>query len=56
MITSALPSADHWSSLLIRAGFEIRRQDLLNGLIYVARADKPSSAAGKQMELSLEFV
>ena len=56
IVTWAWPSAGQWSSMLKRAGFEIRPRDLSHGLLYVARADKPSAVSGKQMELSLEFV
>ena len=38
------------------SGFIIRREEHPRGLLYCARAEKPSPAAGRQMSLKLEYV
>lgn len=56
LVTYALPTDDHWRELLRGAGFVVRREDILRGLVYCVRADKPSPAAGKQLQLQLEYI
>lgn len=55
-VTYSFPSHDHWRSVLEKAGFIIRREELARGLIYCVRADRPGLAAAKQMALDLEYV
>ena len=54
--TSGYPSAAHWRALLTGTDFTIQREETLRGLIYCVRADRPSPTAGKQLELSLEYL
>ena len=56
LITSALPPAERWRSLLERADFTIQREEALRGLVYCVRADKPPPTAAKQLPLLLEFL
>ncbi|MBP6015886.1 MAG: methyltransferase domain-containing protein [Candidatus Promineofilum sp.] len=56
LITYGLPTPDHWRQTLVRAGFMLRKEKTARGLLYCARADKPSPTAGKQMQLNLEFI
>ena len=41
--------------LLVDAGFDILRQEQIQGLLNCLRADKPSPFAGKQLPLQLQF-
>lgn len=56
LITYGLPAPDHWRETLAKAGFILRKEQTARGLIFCARADKPSPTAGKQMQLNLEFI
>ena len=56
VVTYFRPTATQWSTLLAHAGFIIQRQENARGVLYCARADKPSPAAGKQMQLNLEYI
>ena len=53
--TSRLQPLDYWQRLFKNAGFEILRQEEINGLTICIRADKPSPFAGKQLSLGLQF-
>ncbi len=46
------PAAD-WSEMLKEAGFIVRRQENLQGLIHCFRADKPSGSEARQLALDL---
>lgn len=48
-----LPSADHWRDSLQEAGFMLRSEQDLEGLIHCFRADKPSAAQARQLALNL---
>jgi SAM-dependent methyltransferase len=50
-----LPPADYWRELLAAAGFSLRQEKDIQGLIHCFRADKPSPAAGLQLPLDLEI-
>jgi len=54
-ITYNLPSGEHWRNILENAGFIVRREEYLRGLVYCARADKPGLTAGVQMALELGY-
>lgn len=54
--TYSLPKAEHWRNLLQDAGFIVRREEILRGLIFCIRADKPSPTTGKQLQLQLEYI
>ena len=56
LITYGLPTPDHWRETLSKAGFILRKETTARGLLFCARADKPSPTAGKQMQLNLEFI
>lgn len=45
--------SDYWQNLLQEAGFIVRRQQDLQGLIHCFRADKPSSSEARQLALDL---
>ncbi|MCP5099257.1 MAG: class I SAM-dependent methyltransferase [Chloroflexi bacterium] len=51
----SLDSVEQWRELISSAGFIIRREHSLNGLIHCFRADKPTSAEAKQLELDLAY-
>jgi ubiquinone/menaquinone biosynthesis C-methylase UbiE len=53
--TSKLQPVRYWRDLLIEAGFELRRQEDLQGLIHCLRADVPSPYAGQQLALALSY-
>lgn len=44
---------DYWQDLLYEAGFVIRRDQDLQGLIHCTRADKPSGSEARQLALDL---
>jgi ubiquinone/menaquinone biosynthesis C-methylase UbiE len=48
-----LPTADYWRESLQTAGFMVRGERDLQGLIYCFRADKPSAAQARQLALNL---
>lgn len=48
-----LPDADHWRDLLIEAGFRLRTEKELRGLITCYRADKPTRTEARQLRLDL---
>jgi hypothetical protein len=50
-----LPPADYWRELLAAAGFSLRQEKDIQGLIRCFRADKPSPTAGLQLPLDLEI-
>lgn len=50
-----LHNQDYWSKSLGEAGFEVRREETLQGIETCVRADKPSPYTGKQMSLGLAF-
>ena len=56
LITYGLPAPDYWRKTLAKAGFILRKEKTARGLLFCARADKPSPTAGKQMQLNLEFI
>lgn len=56
IVTYSQPTAADWRELLTASGFVLKRQESARGLIYCARFDKPSLAAGKQMKLNLEYI
>lgn len=47
----SLAPLTHWRELLHRAGFVIRREQNLSGLIHCLRADKPIAAQAQQLQL-----
>ena len=53
--TSKLQPAHYWRDLLLEAGFELRRQEDLQGLMHCLRADAPSPYAGQQLPLALTY-
>ena len=53
--TASLQPGEYWRDLLTEAGFDILRQEEIQGLINCLRADKPSPYAGKQLPLQLKF-
>lgn len=53
--TAKLQPVEYWRELLLEAGFDILRQEQIQGLINCLRADKPSPHAGKQLPLQLKF-
>jgi ubiquinone/menaquinone biosynthesis C-methylase UbiE len=53
--TAKLQPVEYWHDLLVEAGFDVIRQEQIQGLINCLRADKPSPYAGKQLTLRLEF-
>lgn len=55
-ITITKPTAGYWRKLLTDAGFSIQREELLHGIIYCVRADKPPPTAAQQLALGLEYV
>lgn len=48
-----LPSLEQWRRLLVAAGFQLRSERELEGLIHCFRADKPTRSAGEQLPLEL---
>lgn len=50
-----LETAVQWQTLLQEAGFIIRREENLRGLIHCIRADKPSATESRQLALELAF-
>jgi ubiquinone/menaquinone biosynthesis C-methylase UbiE len=56
LVTASLPPEQQWRSLLERYGFIIQREENPQGLLYIARAVKPSPTSGKQLSLKLEYV
>lgn len=53
--TSKLRPAEYWRALLLETGFELRRQEDLQGLMLCIRADVPSPYAGQQLSLALTY-
>lgn len=51
-----MQSADYWQALLEKVGFEMRREEDLQGLISCWRADKPSPYAGRQLAFDLPLL
>jgi SAM-dependent methyltransferase len=51
-----LVDAETWRALIRSAGYEIKREEDLEGLILCLRDDKPRPSRGKQLSLELEFV
>jgi ubiquinone/menaquinone biosynthesis C-methylase UbiE len=56
LVTSSLPTAQYWRSTLAGKDFVVQREENPHGLLYCARADKPSPTTGKQLSLKLEYV
>lgn len=56
LTTYSLPAKADWREMLIRAGFIVRRQEDVRGVIYCARVDKPLPTSAKQMQLKLEYI
>lgn len=52
----ALPPADYWRTLLLKAGFEVRREQHLADIIACFRADKPVPSRAQQLALELDFI
>lgn len=50
-----LEPAAYWRRLLTENGFEIKREETIQGMIHCIRADKPSPYAGKQLKLDLGY-
>jgi ubiquinone/menaquinone biosynthesis C-methylase UbiE len=50
-----LQPVEYWQDLLQGAGFDILRQEQIQGLLNCLRADKPSPYAGKQLPLQLRY-
>lgn len=48
-----LPRTNHWRDLLIEAGFSLRAEKELRGLITCYRADKPTRTEARQLRLDL---
>lgn len=48
-----LQTLEYWQTLLQEAGFVVRRQKDLQGLVYCFRADKPSATEARQLALDL---
>jgi len=53
--TGNLQPVEYWHDLLLEGGFEVYRQENIQGLINCLRADKPSPFAGRQLSLKLGF-
>jgi len=53
--SARLEPAEYWIDLLAKAGFAVRRQEDLQGLVLCLRADKPSPFAGQQLPLDLSY-
>ena len=53
--TARLHPTEYWRDLLLEAGFEIHRQENIQGLLNCFRVDKPSPYAGHQLPLQLEY-
>jgi SAM-dependent methyltransferase len=53
--TAKLQPVEFWLDLLGEAGFDILRQEEIQGLLNCLRADKPSPYAGKQLPLQLNY-
>ncbi len=53
--SAKLQPVEYWRDLLLDAGFEIHRQENLQGLLSCLRADKPSPYAGHQLPLQMKF-
>lgn len=56
IVTYLLPTEKYYLRMLVKAGFVYQRDEIARGVLYCARFDKPSPAAGKQMQLKLEFI
>ncbi|WP_374686272.1 class I SAM-dependent methyltransferase [Promineifilum sp.] len=56
MITRPLPPPEQWRDLLAKADFIVQREEILRGLVYCVRADKPSPTAARQLALNLEYL
>ncbi len=56
LVTAPLPPEQEWRTLLERHGFIIQREENAQGLLFIARAVKPSPTSGKQLTLKLEYV
>lgn len=54
-LSTPLKSANDWRHLLVDAGFRIRREQSLGGLIHCLRGDKPLSTTGQQLRLDLQL-
>jgi ubiquinone/menaquinone biosynthesis C-methylase UbiE len=52
---TALKPVEYWHDLLVEAGFDILRQEEIQGLLSCFRADKPSPYAGTQLPLQLQY-
>jgi ubiquinone/menaquinone biosynthesis C-methylase UbiE len=53
--SAKLQPAEYWRDLLLEAGFEIHRQENIQGLLSCLRADKPSPYAGHQLPLQMKY-
>lgn len=53
--SAKLQPAEYWRDLLLEAGFDIHRQENIQGLTNCFRADKPSPFAGHQLPLQMKF-
>ena len=53
--SAKLQPAEYWRELLLEAGFDIHRQENIQGLLSCLRADKPSPYTGHQLSLQLEY-
>jgi SAM-dependent methyltransferase len=49
------PTADYWRDQLATAGFKLRQEQTLYGLISCFRADKPGGEAARQLPLDIRF-
>lgn len=51
----SLPTAEKWRSLLQKAGFRVRSEKDLQGIIHCFRADKPTYTEAQQLTLGLNL-
>jgi SAM-dependent methyltransferase len=50
-----LPPVEKWRTMLTRAGFRVRNERELGGLVHCIRADKPTPTEAQQLALGLEL-
>ena len=50
-----LTPVEHWRSLLQKAGFRVRSEKDLQGIIHCFRADKPTYTEAQQLTLGLNL-
>jgi SAM-dependent methyltransferase len=51
----SLSTPDHWRERLTTAGFKLRQEQTLYGLVSCFRADKPGGGAARQLPLDIRF-